>query len=108
MEMQKKFRVGTDIVKISRIEDSIKSDSFLHKVYSDREREYCRRAESYAGIFAAKEAYFKALGQGIKLPLNNVEILHDINGKPYINGVENCDLSISHDGEYAVATVIIW
>lgn len=102
------YRVGTDIVKISRIEKSIKSDSFLQRVFTEQEREYCKRTESYAGIFAAKEAYFKAVGTGITQSLTGVEILHDDKGKPYINGVSDCDVSISHDGEYAIATVIVW
>jgi holo-[acyl-carrier protein] synthase len=102
------FKIGTDIVEISRIENSIKSDTFVKKVFSDREIEYCRKAENFAGIFAAKEAYLKAIGTGITLPLNNVEILHGDNGKPYINGISNCDVSISHDGDYAIATVIVW
>ena len=102
------FKIGTDIVKISRIEKSIKSPSFLNKVFSEEERAYCKKAENFAGLFAAKEAYLKAVETGIKLPLSDVEILHNENGKPYINGVQNCDLSISHDGDYAVATVILW
>lgn len=102
------YKIGTDIVKISRIEKSIKSPSFLQKVFTEREREYCKRAESFAGIFACKEAYFKAVGTGITLPLTDIEILHDDKGKPYINGISNCDVSISHDGEYAIATAIIW
>ncbi|MCC8073615.1 MAG: holo-ACP synthase [Clostridiales bacterium] len=102
------YKIGIDIVKISRIEKSIKSPSFLNKVFTEKEREYCKRAENYAGIFAAKEAYFKALGEGIKSPLSNVEILHDDGRKPYINGVENSDISISHDGDYAIAEVILW
>lgn len=102
------YRIGTDIVKISRIEKSIKSNAFLQRVFTDKEREYCKKAESFAGILACKEAYFKALGTGIEMPLTDVEILHDGRGKPYINGIANCDASISHDGDYAVATVIIW
>lgn len=102
------YKIGTDIVLISRIEKSIKSPSFLNKVYTENERQYCKSAQSYAGLFAAKEAYFKALGTGIKFPINDIEICHNDNGKPYIKGIENCDLSISHDGDYAMATVIIW
>lgn len=102
------YKIGTDIIKISRIEESIKSDSFLNKIYTRSEREYCKSAQSFAGLFAAKEAYFKALGTGIKFPVNQVEILHTPSGKPYINGAENADVSISHDGDYAIATVIIW
>lgn len=102
------YKIGTDIVKISRIEKSIKKDTFLQQVFTDREREYCKRPESFAGIFACKEAYFKATGTGIKFPLTDIEILHNDKGKPYINGIKNSDVSISHDGEYAIATVIIW
>ncbi len=102
------YKIGTDIVKISRIEKSIKSPSFLNKIYSEKEREYCKTAQNYAGIFAGKEAYFKALGTGIKMPMSDVEILHNENGKPYLADIENSDLSISHDGDYAIATVILW
>ena len=102
------YKIGTDIVKISRIEKSINSPSFLQKVFTEGEREYCKKAESFAGIFACKEAYFKAIGTGISLPLTDIEILHDDKGKPYINGISNCDVSISHDGDYAIATVIVW
>ncbi|MDE5984821.1 MAG: holo-ACP synthase [Eubacterium sp.] len=102
------YKIGTDIVKISRIEKSIKNDNFLQQVFTEHEREYCKKAENFAGLFACKEAYFKALGTGIKFPLTDVEILHDDKGKPYINGIENSDVSVSHDGEYAIATVIVW
>lgn len=102
------FKIGTDIVKISRIEKSIKNESFLREVYTPSELEYCRKAETYAGLFAAKEAYFKALGCGLQRPVNQVEICRTESGKPYINGAEKSDLSISHDGDYAVATVILW
>lgn len=102
------FRVGTDIVKISRIEKSIVKDHFKTSVFTSYEINHCKNADSYAGIFAAKEAYLKALGTGINIKLNNIEIRHNEKGRPYINSVENCDLSISHDGDYAIATVIMW
>lgn len=103
------YKIGTDIVKISRLEKSVKSPSFMEKVFTAKEREYCNNStQSLAGAFAAKEAYFKALGTGVKMPLNQLEVLHNELGKPYFSGIQNCDLSISHDGEYAIATVIIW
>lgn len=102
------YKIGFDLVHIPRMEKSIASAAFLNKVFSAAERDYCKTAESYAGIFAAKEAYFKALGTGLQLPLNRLEVLHDDKGKPYLNGIENSDLSISHDGEYAAAAVILW
>lgn len=102
------FKIGTDIVKISRIEKSIEKSSFLSSVFTENEIAYSKKSESFAGIFAAKEAYLKALGTGINCRLNTIEILHNSKGKPYINGVQKSDLSISHDGDYAVATVILW
>ncbi len=102
------YRIGTDIVKISRIEESMKSSHFVERVFTPDEIEYCRVPESYAGIFAAKEAYFKALGTGIDKSLTSIEILHKANNKPFLNGIEKSDVSISHDGDYAVATVILW
>lgn len=102
------YKIGTDIVEISRIEKSIKSENFIKEVYTEKELEHCKTAKNFAGIFAAKEAYFKAIGTGIKRPIHQVEILYTDNGKPYIAGDENCDLSISHDGDYAVAVVVKW
>lgn len=102
------YKIGTDIVKISRMEKSIKNESFLRRVFTEKEIEYCKGTENYAGIFAAKEAYFKAIGTGITAPMTSIEILHNDRGKPYLNGISNCDVSISHDGDYAIATVIIW
>ena len=100
------MRVGTDIVQISRITESIKSEHFLKNVFTESECKYAKKAESYAGLFAAKDAYLKALGTGIDRRLNEIEILHDEKGKPYISGAPNSDLSISHDGEYAIAVVL--
>lgn len=102
------FKIGNDIVLISRIEKSIANPHFLESVFTPGEREYCRTTQSFAGIFAAKEALLKALGTGINRKLNTVEILHDAKGKPYFAALPNCDVSISHDGEYAFAVVILW
>lgn len=102
------FKIGTDIVLIPRIEKSISSERFLKSVYTQNEIKYCKSSASFAGIFAAKEALLKALGTGIKGKLSDYEVLHDELGKPYFNGVGNCDVSISHDGDYAVASVILW
>lgn len=80
----------------------------METVFSEKEIEYCKTPESFAGIFAAKEAYFKALGSGINKRLCELQILHNEKGSPYICGVEKSDVSISHDGEYAISTVILW
>ena len=76
-------------------------------MFSEPERAYCKTTESFAGIFAAKEAYYKALGTGLQLPLNALTVLHDDRGKPYFDGKRSAKLSSSHDGAYAVATVFL-
>lgn len=102
------MKIGTDIVQISRIEKSLQTERFKTRVFTENEIAHCKKAESFAGLFAGKEAYLKALGTGINCRLNSIEILHNEKGKPYLNGIENADISISHDGDYAIATVILW
>ena len=60
---------GTDIVQISRIADmAARHGRSLGRFFTEQELSYCQRSdgawrtESLAGIFAAKEALFKALG----------------------------------------------
>ncbi len=102
------MKIGTDIVQIARIEKAIGREHFKTRVFTKNEIAYCKNAQSFAGLYAAKEAYLKALGCGIERALTEVEIAHDEQGKPYLVGVENSDLSISHDGDYAIATVLLW
>ena len=102
------FKIGNDIIRISRIEKSLEKENFKTWTFTENEIRYAKKTETFAGIFAAKEAYFKALGTGINKKLNEIEINHDEKGKPYISGVPNSDVSISHDGDYAIASVIIW
>lgn len=110
---------GVDLVRIARIETALKRASFLEKVFGREERaELLARglpADSAAAAFAAKEAFGKALGVGLRgFSLCEVQVLHRENGAPYLSlsgraktlaeqrGAELA-LSLSHDGEYAVA-----
>lgn len=118
-----KLKVGNDIIETKRIKKVYDRymDSFKNKVYTSKEIEYCEsknlnKFQSYAGRFAAKEAIFKAISQGLsnKYQINwkDIEILNDEFGRPYvnlnnINFVEDIDISISHVKDYAVATAII-
>ncbi len=108
------IKTGIDIVEINRIKKSLdKNDSFLNRVFTDKEVEYIKaknyRAETVAGMFAAKEAYSKFLGTGFSgISLKNIEVHHYENHKPYIvfMGVKSiADLSISHSDDNAVAVV---
>jgi len=124
------FGIGTDIINIKRINNSIKrgGNNFKKKIFSDREISYCERKKNpsafYAKRFAAKEAFTKALGTGIGkgISLKDIEIFNDTTGKPNIKlkGVANnflkkkikknkynIYLSLSDDEPWAQATVII-
>ena len=115
---------GIDIIEIDRIARAIqKTPSFVERYFSEQERQYFQsrkmRFEVIAGNFAAKEAFSKALGTGIRnFALHEVEILRDSMGKPYINlygealkiykehNIQVLHVSISHCKEYAIASVI--
>ena len=122
--MENKLTIGTDIVKIERIKDTLlkNRDKFYKKVLTDKEIEYLsfngNREETIAGIFAAKEAVSKALGTGIgSIGWRDIEILHD-RGKPYLNisekvkkrmeevGITDMEISITHERDYALASAV--
>ena len=87
---------------------------------TDNEINYCKsfKANSelhFAGRFAAKEAYSKAIGTGISKNFGwkDIEILNDSLGKPYINHVNESqfskyrfEISISHTKDYGSAVVV--
>ena len=118
--------IGNDIIEIERIEKAISKEGFKNKVYTQRELENIEkrgnRAETYAGIFSAKEAISKAIGTGVReFSLTDLEILNDDLGKPYVVVSEKLDkilktkkedyqieISISHSKKYATAMAIIF
>jgi holo-[acyl-carrier protein] synthase len=101
------IKVGIDIVEVERFVN------FGHKnIFSAGELEYIRgknnSPETIAGLYSAKEAYFKAIGTGIiKSKLPEIEIAHDENGKPYYKNAPSVSLSISHTKTTAVAVCVI-
>lgn len=63
------FGIGIDIIEVERVKNQIsKSNGFREKIFTEREIEYCEskknKAQHYAARFAAKEAFFKAIGTG--------------------------------------------
>ena len=86
------FGIGTDIVNIKRMRESLKKNrgSFKNRIFSKNEIVYCEKKKnslsSFAKRFAAKEALSKALGTGIRKGINfkNIEISNDKFGKPSI------------------------
>lgn len=118
------FKVGTDIVEIDRIKKSAQRQSFVERVYSPQEREMFEEKSfpypSMAGNWAAKEAFSKALGTGVRdFKLAEVEVLRDELGAPYIKLSGDAEkiaekmglgfaVSISHSENYATAVVLAY
>ena len=116
---------GTDIIEIERVKNSIEKlgESFLNKVYTKKEIEYCesksnQKYQHYAARFAAKEATFKAISKIIdnKYDVNwtDFEVDNESSGRPKVNIlnekynklIEEIDISISHCKDYAIANVV--
>ncbi|TMF10890.1 MAG: NAD(P)H-hydrate dehydratase [Chloroflexi bacterium] len=111
-------RVGVDVAAIPRIAEAQKrfGDRFLHKFLSDREIDYCGGSpERWAGRWAAKEAIGKAMPTGVPRPrMRDVEILPSDDGRPHVRVApattltgREIDVSIAHDGHFAVAVAVI-
>jgi holo-[acyl-carrier protein] synthase len=120
------FGIGTDMIEVERVAEKIgKNAGFRELVFSKKEIEYCEaktnKYEHYAVRFAAKEAFFKALGTGWMngTAFNEIEITNDESGKPLIYLLGETAISIagmklgkilvslSHLKTLASATVII-
>ena len=122
------FGIGTDIVSIDRIKDSLKNKNFINRIFNEKEILKCKKNNNsvncYAKRFAAKEAFSKALGTGISngINFNEIVILNKKSGKPYINIIgqtkkilnkkfkkkkTKISLSLSDEKKYAVAFVTI-
>lgn len=113
--------VGCDLCEIERIERC--AERLVLRCFSDREREMLKSRNDFirsvAAGFAAKEAFAKALGTGVRgFSMRETEILRDGNGKPYIdvygNAKKMCDergitrihVSLTHSRGLAMAYVI--
>ncbi|MEW6375133.1 MAG: holo-ACP synthase [Thermodesulfobacteriota bacterium] len=118
---------GIDIVNIERIERLMArwGDLFLNRVYTEKEMIWCqhrtRPSECFAIRFAAKEAFLKAIGWGLRngIQWTDIEVENDPMGKPSFafhrkarevletHRIERTLLTLSHDRPYAVAHVIL-
>lgn len=116
------FGVGIDIIEVSRLKE--KDAHFLNTIFTSDEINYCNQKKTkemfFAARFAAKEAFLKAMGTGLRdgLKFNEIEIIHDNLGKPSINvygkakefilnNILSIQVSISHISEMAIAIVIL-
>lgn len=119
--------IGVDIVKVDRIEQAVErwGDRFLKRIFTAAEIERCqqraRPAQCLALRFAAKEAFAKALGLGMRKGLRwrDIEVVQDHLGKPdlllhnqaqrLLEAVEASRtwLSLSDERESALAVVVL-
>jgi holo-[acyl-carrier protein] synthase len=118
--------VGIDMIEVERIAKSINKESgFRELIFSEAEIAYCEpkanKFEHYAARFAAKEAFFKALGTGWaeNTLFNEVEIINNKEGKPEVTllgstlgtvkamGINKILVSLSHLKTMASAVVIV-
>ena len=118
------YNIGIDMTTVSRIEKSCQKESFRNHVFTPTELDlfFNREKPKYSSLtanFAAKEAFSKALGTGIRdFNINEIEILRDELGAPYfnfygkaaeivsVNGYK-AKVSLSHEGDSAIAMVLL-
>jgi holo-[acyl-carrier protein] synthase len=117
--------IGTDILKMSGLDPLWlqPGGAFLARTYSLGEIEAARERPHqhtyYAMRFSGKEAVFKALGLSAeRVSLNEIEILADENGRPYVRllgrtgieaadkGIDDVQISLSYDGGFAMAYAV--
>jgi holo-[acyl-carrier protein] synthase len=109
------FGLGADIVEIRRFRELDREAPFFSRVFTQGELVYCRKyvdtAPHFAATFAGKEAVVKAMNSRRKLTVSEIEILHNLDGAPYVGIDENTDVevlvSLSHSEEYAVAVALV-
>lgn len=120
------YGIGTDIIEIERVKKQLIEISGLkEKLFTQSEIAYCNSKkyshQHFAGRFAAKEAFFKALGTGWRygMSFNEIEIINNQLGKPEIithgksktfadkEDIKKIHISISHIKDIASATVIL-
>lgn len=121
------FGIGTDIVEVARIEASIQQfgDDFAKRILAESELasylESHIKARFLAKRFAAKEAFSKALGTGLRAPatFQNIAVSHDDLGKPLLvlapelqallqsKNITQMHISISDEKNLAAAFVVL-
>ncbi|MBN1276624.1 MAG: holo-ACP synthase [Deltaproteobacteria bacterium] len=121
------YGIGIDIVKIVRIENIIQrwGNRFINRVFTSAEADVCRRRpnlnSAFALRFAAKEAFSKAIGLGMRKGMRwrEIEVFNYQSGKPGIRlhgeslqicrraNITGIHLSLSDEGEYSLAMVVL-
>ncbi len=121
------YGIGVDIVNIRRMARVIDKWGirFLQRVFTEKEITSCfqgSKSESSLTLrFAAKEAFSKAIGVGMRKGIRwqDIEIVHNTMGQPdlnltgkarsfcHANGIVRWHVSLSDDGDYGIASVVL-
>ncbi len=122
------YGIGVDLVKVARIAAALErhGERFLKRIFTPREIDHCRgkvRAASMLALrFAAKEAFSKALGVGLRkdgIRWREVEVVPDPRGKPEIlvtgraaelcaaAGITGMHLTLTDEDHLALAVVVL-
>lgn len=118
--------IGIDLIEVARVKKlTDRDDKFLKKIFTEKEMAYCRKfkngEQNFAGRFAVKEAFLKAMGTGWSsgLKFSEIETVNDKLGKPEISlygrtkevfqsrKLKIAHVSIAHLKDYATAVVVI-
>lgn len=119
--------IGVDLTRIERFQRFLErgKHSVIERIFTSEEQEYSlskRHPASHLAVrFAAKEAFLKALGTGLRMGIRwqDISVVRDELGCPSLQisgraaeimnerGGKRTHLSYSHDGLYGVATVVL-
>jgi len=116
--------VGVDLVDINRLKKVFERhrDRFQKRIFTEKEVEECERRknyeECYAARFAAKEAFSKAIGTGMRqgVRFRDIEVINLPSGKPVLRlygrakeiaGDAFVDVSLTHTESFAIAVVVL-
>ncbi len=112
--------IGVDLIKVSRMNRLMKrfGEKSLQRFLSQEEIQLVKNYKTAAGFWAVKEACSKALGLGIgrECSFHDILITKTLKGAPQVTlpskihkkfNIEDISVSITHDGEYAIAVVAI-
>jgi holo-[acyl-carrier protein] synthase len=121
------YGVGIDLIRVDRLRASLErwGERFEKRVFTEIESRACEnrknRASCLAMRFAAKEAFVKALGTGMRSPVSwrDIEVQNTSSGQPVFAlsnhllmlcgelGIHSWHLSLTDDGEYGAALVVL-
>ena len=120
-----KIRTGIDILDIPKFAENLKSEAFIRKVFTLAEIAACERDRNprhcYAVKFAVKEAFMKAIGQGIRQEVwfTQIEVLVEESGRISVvasgqakKGLDilaatQIAVSIAESDDLVVATIVL-